>query len=184
MRSTTLRYRPWILSIGLALAACTEKPSGDKAGPTTSAPSATTEAPKPSAAASAVVVAAVAQPTAELKIGSTGVTMVFDVSKFYVKPGQPVHVTFENKAPGTLPHNWVLLAKPGTEASYAASVVDKVKDDFYADGPGVLAHVALTKPGTTSETTFTAPTEPGDYPYICSFPGHYMMMKGVLTVKP
>lgn len=185
MRSARVRRWTWVLSMGLALAACDNKSGGDKPASTTSTPSATTEAPKPSAtASSAVVDAAVAVPAAEFKIGATGATMVFDVNKFYAKPGQLVHVVFENKAPGTLPHNWVLLAKPGKEASYAASVVDKVKDDFYADGPDVLAHVPLTKPGATTETTFTAPTEPGDYPYICSFPGHYVMMKGVLTVKP
>ncbi|HEX7604073.1 MAG TPA: plastocyanin/azurin family copper-binding protein [Polyangiaceae bacterium] len=183
MSAPNLRHWGSLFTIALA-AACSNKPAGDKPAPTTT-PSATAVV-VPSAVASAApsAVAAPALATAEFKIGATGMTMVYDVSKFYVKPGQPVHVVFENKAPGTLAHNWVLLAKAGTEASFAASVVDKTKDDFYADGPAVLAHVPLTKPGTTSETTFTAPTVPGDYPYICSFPGHYVMMKGVLTVKP
>lgn len=186
MSAPTLR--PWmpLLAVALAASACDHKSSGENPAATTSAPSATAEAPKPSATASAAPVAdaAPAVAAAEFKISATGATMVYDVNKFYVHAGQPVHVVFENKAPGTLAHNWVLLAKPGTEASYAASVVDKVKADFYADGPDVLAHVPLTKPGSTSETTFNAPTEPGDYPYICTFPGHYVMMKGVLTVKP
>ena len=30
---------------------------------------------------------------------------------------------------------------------------------------------------------FTAPTKPGEYPYVCTFLGHAMMMRGVLTVK-
>jgi len=41
----------------------------------------------------------------------------------------------------------------------------------------------LVEPGTSGETTFTAPAA-GTYPYICTFPGHYLMMKGVLTVTP
>ena len=177
--------RHWIpvLAVALALAACATKPNNDKPAPAMTAPSATTETPKPTATASAVVDAAPVVPTAELKLGATGVTMVFDVTKLTVKPGQPVHVVFENKLPGTLPHNWVLLAKAGTEASYAASVVDKAKDDYYADSRRARAHRA-DEARRDDGTTFTAPTEPGDYPYICSFPGHYVMMKGVVTVKP
>ncbi|MCH8962102.1 MAG: hypothetical protein IH820_12455 [Bacteroidetes bacterium] len=30
--------------------------------------------------------------------------------------------------------------------------------------------------------TFTAPTEPGDYPYVCTFPGHWRTMQGVMQV--
>ena len=29
---------------------------------------------------------------------------------------------------------------------------------------------------------FNAPKEPGIYPYICTFPGHWMMMKGEMKV--
>jgi azurin len=47
----------------------------------------------------------------------------------------------------------------------------------------VLAYTQMAPSGTTSEVTFTAPAA-GAYPYICTFPGHYMMMKGVLTVTP
>ena len=47
----------------------------------------------------------------------------------------------------------------------------------------MLVHMPLAKPGESSEVTFTAP-EPGKYPYICTVPGHYMMMKGVLTITP
>jgi azurin len=170
-----------ILTIAMAvtLFGC-PKSEGDKPAPTASAAPSVTAPPvtTPSAAPSA----APALAPAELKITATGTTMVFDVTKFYVKTGQQVHVVFENKAPGTLPHNWVLL-KAGKEASYAASVVSNVDAGYYSDAPEVLAHIPLVTPGNKAETTFTAPSEPGDYPYICSFPGHYMMMKGVIIVK-
>jgi azurin len=154
-----------------------------KSEPDKTQPSATVEAPKPDAAPLITTpVVDAAKPPAEFKVTATASTMVFDVTRFYVTTGQQVHVVFENKGPGALPHNWVLV-KPGKEASYAAFVVDKADAGYYLDSPDVLAHVDLTAPGSKSETTFTAPTEPGDYPYICSFPGHYMMMKGTLVVK-
>lgn len=48
----------------------------------------------------------------------------------------------------------------------------------------VLAFVALLGPNETGEVTFTAPTKPGEYPFLCSFPAHCLIgMKGVLVVK-
>ena len=47
----------------------------------------------------------------------------------------------------------------------------------------MLVHTPMAKHGDTAEVTFTAP-EPGTYPYICTVPGHYMLMKGLLTVIP
>jgi len=29
---------------------------------------------------------------------------------------------------------------------------------------------------------FTAPDKPGEYPYICTFPGHWRIMQGVMKV--
>jgi azurin len=48
----------------------------------------------------------------------------------------------------------------------------------------VLAHTPkVVGAGETTEVTFKAPTAPGTYTYLCSFPGHFAMgMKGTLTV--
>ena len=35
---------------------------------------------------------------------------------------------------------------------------------------------------TTTTELFTAPSKPGDYDYVCTFPGHAMLMKGILRV--
>lgn len=159
-----------------------------EAGPTATSMSGPTATPTPPAAdqaptAPATVTApaaAVRGSVAEFKVATTGATMTFDVTKMEVTAGQTVHVVFTNKTPGTLGHNWVLL-RLGKEASFAASVLDK--PGYFADGPDVLAHTELITPGKSAEVTFTAPSETGNYPYICSFPGHYTMMKGVLVVK-
>ncbi len=48
----------------------------------------------------------------------------------------------------------------------------------------VLAFIPLLGPRETGEVTFTAPSEPGRYPFLCTFPGHYVIgMKGELVVK-
>lgn len=148
---------------------------------TTAAPTATASAaPSASAAASAAPANAV-----ELSIESVKNTMTFDKTKLSVPKGSTVHLTFKNNATmATLPHNWVLV-KTGTEASVAAAglKVGEAAGYFDVRDKDALAHTPLIKPGESGEVTFTAP-DPGDYPYICTFPGHYMMMKGVLTVTP
>lgn len=121
----------------------------------------------------------------ELEIASLANTMTFDKTELTVPTGAEVHLVFKNNATmATLPHNWVLV-KPGTQASVAAAGL-KLGDKagyFDVSDKDALVHTPMAKPGESSEVTFTAP-DPGKYPYICTVPGHYMMMKGVLTVTP
>ena len=124
--------------------------------------------------------------TAEQNLGTVGNTMAYDTTTFSVKAGQKVHVVLKNNGDSpAMTHNWVLV-KPGSEVAVAT--------DGTAAGPGanyvkagdanVLASTPIANPGATVEVTFTAPSEPGTYPYICTFPGHYTTMKGTLTVTP
>ena len=46
----------------------------------------------------------------------------------------------------------------------------------------VLFHTRLLEPTKSETIYFTAPDQPGEYPYICTFPGHYLAMRGVLVV--
>ena len=50
------------------------------------------------------------------------------------------------------------------------------------EGPNVLAHTALIKMGDHGEAVFTVPAA-GKYPFICTFPGHYVTMKGTLIAE-
>jgi azurin len=142
------------------------------------APPASTAPPPPSASA-------VPAPHVEVQLASVANTMAFDKTKLSVPTGSEVHLTLKNNATmATLPHNWALV-KPGTEASVAAGGLKLGEPAGYIDvrDKNMLVHTPLAKPGETVEVTFTAP-DPGSYPYICTVPGHYMMMKGVLTVTP
>jgi azurin len=144
------------------------------------APAATTPPPEPKPAEPPKPVQHV-----ELQIASRANTMMFDKTALTVPTGAEVHLVFKNNATmTTLPHNWVLV-KPGTEASVAAAGLKLGEQAGYFDVrvKDALVHTPMAKPGESTEVTFTAP-EPGTYPYICTVPGHYMLMKGVLTVTP
>ena len=116
--------------------------------------------------------------------------MKFDVTSFEVTPGQKVTVTLTNI--GELPkdamaHNWVLLEKGTDAGKLVAAGADHPETDYIpTDQAGhVLVKTKLLGPLDSDSITFTAPTEPGPYEYICSFPDHYTGgMKGIMTVKP
>jgi azurin len=131
----------------------------------------------------AAVLAACSKPV-ELTIASVGDTMAYDKPTLTVKAGQKVHLVLQNNATRPeMTHNWVLV-KPGTEASVASAGQQAGESQGYvALTPDILAKTTTSKPGGTVEVTFTAPDDKGNYPYICTLPGHYQTMKGTLIVE-
>ena len=118
--------------------------------------------------------------------------MRFDNTAFEVKPGQKVIVTFKNV--GTTPkfsmgHNFVVLDRsvnPQNVTKFLDAASTEASHDYVPpNAKEVLAHSKLLGPGETDTITFNAPYVPGDYLYLCSFPGHYSQgTKGFMTVKP
>jgi azurin len=121
----------------------------------------------------------------KITVATNGDQLAFDKTKLKAKPGQSVTLTFKNTASKNsgLQHNWVLTQPEKGDAVGMAGIQAGPTKDYVPEGSDVLAHTKLVNPGESVTITFTAPSQPGDYPYICSFPGHYTTMKGVLTVK-
>lgn len=103
-----------------------------------------------------------------------------------VKAGAKVRLIFEN--PDLMIHNFVLVA------AGAAEEVGALADLIAADPNGmakayvpvsskILQATLLVNPKGRAELNFTAPTEPGRYPYLCTFPGHWRIMRGELVVE-
>mgnify|MGYP001198901350 CR=1 FL=1 len=117
-------------------------------------------------------------------------TMQFDVKSFEVKAGSKVKLTLKNV--GQIPkiamgHNLVLLKKGVTAFAFGqkslgagASAVNPLPDSLKGD---VIAHTKLLGPAESDTIEFTAPKEPGSYEYVCTFPGHFALMRGTMTVK-
>ena len=85
-------------------------------------------------------------------------------------------------------HNW-LLVKPGSAqeigelADQMASQTEGFSKGYIPDSDKILVASKLLSPKQVQEITFQAPEKPGEYPYLCTFPGHWRMMQGTLTVK-
>jgi azurin len=115
--------------------------------------------------------------------------MKFSVTRIDAHPGEKITVQLKND--GTLPkevmaHNWVLL-KAGQDANAYATAALTAKEQEYlpkALAGEVLAFIPLVGAHREGETTFIAPTVPGSYPFLCSFPAHCTVgMRGELVVK-
>ena len=87
-----------------------------------------------------------------------------------------------------MPHNLVII-QPGStkkvgEASFKMISDPKAGEKNYVPDLGEVLHIIpVIEPGKTHALHFRAPKKPGDYPYLCTFPGHWMAMQGILRVK-
>jgi azurin/glucose/arabinose dehydrogenase len=108
----------------------------------------------------------------------------FDQTLIVVKPGARVRVVLRNQ--DEMLHNFVLCAPGrGTAVGEKAMALglDGMAKNYVPDTADVLYHTAVLQPEASDTIFFQVPTTPGDYDYICSFPGHYMMMRGILRVQ-
>jgi azurin len=116
-------------------------------------------------------------------------TMKYNVTHIEVKAGQDVKVTLTNN--GTMPkaamaHNWVLLKKGVDGKAFSDAAVTATATDYIpaAQADQIIAHTKLLGAKQSDEITFKAPTEPGEYVFLCTFPAHYLTgMHGVMVVK-
>ena len=120
----------------------------------------------------------------ELELGVVGDTMAYDKTVLEVKAGATVKLHFKNGATSVAMQHSFILVQPGKDNEVAmAGLTAGASKDYIPDNAAIIAKTKLLKPGEEDTITFTAPATAGEYPYICTFPGHYPMMKGVLKVN-
>lgn len=107
----------------------------------------------------------------------------FDRVRFQVDPGVPLKIVLENRDDvADMDHNLV-VTQPGTrEQVVLAGMQAGVENQYVPDLPQVIAFTPQLTRGESYTLRFTAPTEPGAYPYVCTFPGHGYVMFGVMYV--
>ena len=111
----------------------------------------------------------------------------FDLRWFAVEAGKPVQIVFVN--PDAMPHN-VVVGAPGSLETLGnlggamSMPSDPEAKPFVPDVPEVLQATRLVKQGETERLAFDAPQTPGEYVFVCTFPGHWTRMYGVMLVVP
>lgn len=129
-----------------------------------------------------------AGPVGEIVI--TGDDMMrFDPTSFTVAAGSTVTLTLRNI--GRLPkeamgHNLAVLTLGTDPIAFAEAGVRHPGESYISPEwrDRVIEATAVLGPGEEQTITFTAPSEPGEYPFVCSFPGHTQAgMRGIMRVQ-
>ncbi|MEP7257578.1 MAG: PVC-type heme-binding CxxCH protein, partial [Flavitalea sp.] len=115
--------------------------------------------------------------------------MKYDNALITAKAGTILQISFQN--PDFMQHNFVLIKPNSTDKVGAAA--DKLAQgqalpaagkgmQYVPRMPEVLWATPLINPGGKYTLTFKTPAVPGDYPYLCTFPGHWRIMRGILRI--
>ena len=120
-----------------------------------------------------------------VRIGTIPEKLTYDLRWFAVEAGKPVQVVLFNR--DAMPHNLIVGAPGSLEAIGTAGAAMPMPTDpeakaFVPDSPDVLFSTKLVKEGETERLGFTAPKKPGEYIFVCTFPGHWVRMYGVMLV--
>ncbi|GAB3921024.1 PVC-type heme-binding CxxCH protein [Mucilaginibacter myungsuensis] len=125
------------------------------------------------------------RPDQIVKINVVQNAMKYDIKEFTVKAGSMIEVEFKN--PDFMQHNLLILQrgsleKVGLAADKLAQDPKGLEQNYIPKMPEVLFATKLINPQETIKLKFRAPADAGDYPFICSFPGHWRIMSGVMKV--
>lgn len=120
-----------------------------------------------------------------IAVGTVQERMIFDKELIVVQAGKPVEFRFSNI--DFMPHNFVIV-QPGAleeigELAEATARDADAKDRHYVPkSPKVMLASRLLESGQSEALLFETPTQPGIYPYVCTYPGHWRRMFGALYV--
>ena len=120
-----------------------------------------------------------------IRIEAPIAAMKFNLPGFTVEAGEELEIEFFN--PDQMPHNLVItvpggLESVGLKAEAMAKEPDGFARNFVPTTADVLYSTKLINTGETARLRFTVPTRTGSYPFVCTFPGHWRTMNGLMSV--
>jgi putative membrane-bound dehydrogenase-like protein len=126
-----------------------------------------------------------AKPDVVIQLAVVRAQLKFDKSELTVNARQLVQLVFANT--DEMPHNFVLGAAGALQQIGAAADAmggpDGLAMQYVPPLPQVLFATTLVNPGDSVTVQFRAPAQAGDYPFVCTFPGHWRVMSGILRVR-
>lgn len=111
--------------------------------------------------------------------------LAYDKTRISASPGERLSLTLKNE--DVMPHNWVLVrwegyTKVGRLADLMISDPLAIQKQYIPESNQIVAHTIVVNPGESHTVHFNAPTSAGKYPFLCTYPGHWQVMRGVLLV--
>lgn len=108
----------------------------------------------------------------------------FDLETIEVQAGSRIQLVFNNN--DDMQHN-VVIVQPGTADEIGEEAMQLGlrggEMNYVPDNENVLYYTSVLRPGENETIYFTAPETPGNYTFVCTFPGHHIIMRGTLIVQ-
>ncbi|HLR31208.1 MAG TPA: PVC-type heme-binding CxxCH protein, partial [Fodinibius sp.] len=121
--------------------------------------------------------------TTTIEIAAVPGDMRFDLEEFTVTAGKPVEIVFKN--PDNMVHN-MLITTPESSieeiGKMAVNMDNGYEKNFIPKSDQVLFSTPLINTDESYTLEFTAPETSGDYPFVCTFPGHWRTMNGIMKI--
>lgn len=122
-----------------------------------------------------------------LVLNTVPTKMAYDKTELHAMAGENIEIVLNNK--DEMPHNLVLIEEGSLEAF--GKIVDKflqspeaVKSEYVPKSRYVLGATSMLDPEEQGVLRIKVPDKPGVYPFVCTFPGHWRIMQGILFVSP
>ena len=120
-----------------------------------------------------------------IQLGTVRERMIYDRETIAVQAGRPVEFRLTNT--DNMPHNFTVvlpgfMAEVGELAEATGRDPDAAARNFIPKSDKILVSSKLVQPEQSDSIFFEVPKEPGIYPYVCTYPGHWRRMYGELYV--
>lgn len=114
-------------------------------------------------------------------IKAIGSNLEYETKEIELEAGTTVTIRLDNEE-STMPHNIVLVEEQGDIRPVGTAGARSQETDYIPESESdrIIEYTALAKPGDVVEMTFEVPP-PGEYPYVCTYPGHFQTMRGTLV---
>ena len=107
----------------------------------------------------------------------------FEPPRFEAKPGEDLVLEIENGDSTDMAHNFLLL-KPGTRDAVVTQALALAEQGtargWVPENPAILLHTPLLNANGVATLKLRVPDVAGVYPYVCTFPGHGLVMFGAI----
>jgi azurin len=117
-------------------------------------------------------------------VGTLEDGLAYDVVEIRARAGSQITIEYVNNS-GGMPHNIVFVNGESDIQPVGIAALQAAENEYIPQNElhRIFAYTAMAGPGETVSVTILVPEEPGIYPYICTYPGHFTVMQGRLIVR-
>ncbi len=119
----------------------------------------------------------------ELVVRAARNAMRYEDTRIEARAGSRVRIVMDNSTTtsAAMVHNVLVVRDAGSVNRVGQAAQGEA--DYVPDDPAVVAYTPMAGPGARTAVVFTMPAA-GEYPFICTYPGHFTMMQGTLVSTP